>query len=491
MNLRNSIAWVLAAVVACAVVADFVADQEGRPFWYDEVLTALLVESPSWEAMHRALESGAHHTPPGYFVVMQGWAAVFGDGTVSLRVPSLLCTLTGCWLLALVLRRQFGVWPGVLGACLGLTSSGVLLANLNEARPGAAWWLLQVAWLWVVTLPEPDRVGWLRWRVAGALLLAFSVPAVHYAGFVFTSLGAAALFGVALWNRAPGTARLALATCLGLAAFALTHADLAFVQQERNIYGDWIADPSPLGVASLYRAGSGLPWEVVVIAVAALVVGWGGLRGGALPRCVRLAPVVAVAVVWLAAPLVLVAVQAVGGPNLVYVRYTVPLDAAGAVVAAAVAAWALRVLARRGWARWAAVACLVVGALRVVLDPAVHAWAFRAYAVEELAAAGGTVFSTDVYMMYPLAWEVRDPSRTVLLARTDELAGRFRSVTPHVSSHAWTHPVPERRPGILVLTALRAQAFRPEAWVELNRFRVVGRGSTPDGIEVWRVEPLP
>lgn len=494
MAARLRLAWLMAAAVAAVIIADFALDQRERVFWFDEVLTGLLVQAPTGDDFRRSLASGAHHTPPAYFLALRAWCAVAGDSAQALRLPSLAATLAGSCLLVLVLRRAFGLWPAVLGACASLATSSVLLANLNEARPGAAWWLLQVAWLWVVTAPEAGAAGWFRGRVATALLLGFAVPAVHYAGFAFTAAGAAALCGVAVVWRAPGHARLGVATALGLALFAITHADLALVQQSRNIYGDWIAEPQWAGFAALYRRGMGPAWEVVALAALGAVAAWrtrsGRRRPATASGAVRGA-VLGVGIAWFAVPVVLWGVEAAGGPNLVYARYTVPLDVCGAILAAAAAAWALRALAGTGWARRAAVGCAAVLAARVLVDPTVHSWAFTAYAVDELAETGAVVYATDVYMMYPLAWSVRDPGRVVLLARTEELAGRFRDVTPLATAASWVRPLADRRPGLLVLTPIRAREFRPEAWVELNRLRVVARGATGDGTEVWRVEPLP
>lgn len=76
-------------------------------FWYDEVATLSLVRDPSLAHMVGAIARGAENNPPLYTVLLRGWARLFGNGALPLR---LLSALFFCGALAAVWRTLRAVY---------------------------------------------------------------------------------------------------------------------------------------------------------------------------------------------------------------------------------------------------------------------------------------------------------------------------------------------------------------------------------------------
>ena len=65
------------------------------PLWYDEVFSASLARLPV-DRLILATTGDVH--PPGYYLLLRGWATLFGYSELSLRVPSMLAGLCLIWL---------------------------------------------------------------------------------------------------------------------------------------------------------------------------------------------------------------------------------------------------------------------------------------------------------------------------------------------------------------------------------------------------------
>ena len=75
-------------LAAVALVFASVIDATVRYFWVDEILTATLVGDPSLPHMLRALADQVDTSPPLYYLLGWGWARVFGNEAMSLRILS-------------------------------------------------------------------------------------------------------------------------------------------------------------------------------------------------------------------------------------------------------------------------------------------------------------------------------------------------------------------------------------------------------------------
>lgn len=480
--------WIPAALVLLLAL-DFVRDQPAKPIVFDEALTALLASSPTWEDFGRSLTSGAHHTPPAYFVALRGWIAAASDSTTALRLPSVALTALGTLLLAGALRPVFGLWPALLASVAFTSSSTMLLANANEARPYAAWWAAQAGWLLLVSRSCTRRTAGPA-MLGGVAALAFLAPAVQYAAFPFLVASCAGLLAQGVVARDGISVRLALASAVGAVVFTAAHLDLALTQKARNVYGAWIAEPSLLNARVLYADGLAVPWEGVALAGLGAVVGMAWRAPRTRPPTASPAPLVWVAVAWLAVPLGLALVREAGGPNLFYARYCLPLQAVGAGLTAALAARALRNLASIRTARTAAWACVAASLLRLALNDTAPAYSQRADDAAVFTQPGRRTYTTDPFFATVLAWHVRQPGQVVLLAATPERAAQWGALTPLLEAHPWHTFRPAVEPASLLVTQIQPSGFDPNTWVRVPGLRVARPDGPTPGADVWFLDPV-
>lgn len=179
--------WLLVVILALGVGvrAWQITD---RSLWFDEAFSWRLIQFPLPEMLAR---DAADVHPPLYYVVLKGWAVVFGSSLLSLRLFSVsqagLTILLGYLFTATAFRSR-GV--GLLAA-LALAISGFQIQFAWEARMytlGTTFCLLS-SWLLLKALrATPQRVGW--WLAYGVGVAAFAY--VHY--YAFFSIAAQALY---------------------------------------------------------------------------------------------------------------------------------------------------------------------------------------------------------------------------------------------------------------------------------------------------------
>lgn len=191
----------LAAIVLAGMALRFyqLAD---RSLWFDEAFSWRIIQFPYLELLHRI---GHDNHPPLYFILLEGWAAVFGESAFALRSLSVLfggLTILGAYLFAV---EAFGrdLWTGessgefrVRGRGIGLLSAALVAVSALqiryswEARMYALAAALTVFSSWALfrALRTPSRLR--RWLLYG--LLALMLAYTHYYG-LFT-LAAQAVF---------------------------------------------------------------------------------------------------------------------------------------------------------------------------------------------------------------------------------------------------------------------------------------------------------
>jgi len=70
--------------------------------WYDEAFTRLMLRLP-FTRMIQATAGDTH--PPGYYAILWVWSRLFGEGEISLRLPSVILSLVCLWLVWAVADR--------------------------------------------------------------------------------------------------------------------------------------------------------------------------------------------------------------------------------------------------------------------------------------------------------------------------------------------------------------------------------------------------
>jgi len=216
----------LAGVLVIGLVPRLYSLSE-RSLWFDEAFCWRLIQFPFFEMVERV---GRDNHPPLYFILLKGWAALFGDSAAALRSLSVLfgmTTIAGTYLFAaaafeldglertdlvpstLVPKLPFGNAPprnsvsrarvfGLFSAAL-VALSGLQIRYSWEMRMYALTAALAVfsSWALVRALQAPDnRKRWLLYACL-ALLLAYS----HYYG-LFTLASQGVFTALFLWRGA-------------------------------------------------------------------------------------------------------------------------------------------------------------------------------------------------------------------------------------------------------------------------------------------------
>lgn len=177
----------LLAVILAYVTATSLWEAGQRPFWFDEVFTAVLTRMPSFADVIVALRDSADTSGPGYYVIQRALAGVVTDPHVAYRLSSVLATpLVGLILYAFA-RRDLPAISGIVAVFVVLASQ-LYHGYSVEARPYA----LMVLGVCLSALAWQRADDW-RWRVALVLSVAGTSAVHYYAVFALVPLGAAEL----------------------------------------------------------------------------------------------------------------------------------------------------------------------------------------------------------------------------------------------------------------------------------------------------------
>ena len=146
--------------------------------WNDELYTWYFAQLPTLADVWDELSTGVEQIPPLYYVVTRASLALFGDGELALRVPSIIGFLLACTCLFVVVARRTNAWYGLVGALVPLASGAATYAW--EARPYA----LVVGFAAAAVLSHQLRADDVRPRLAaiGLAVVLAAATGVHYYG---------------------------------------------------------------------------------------------------------------------------------------------------------------------------------------------------------------------------------------------------------------------------------------------------------------------
>ncbi len=193
-----------------------------RHFWYDEILTQTLVSDPDFGHAMRGLAAGIETHPPTLYILLRAFTGlVGGPNEVTLRLFSLLATLTALAGLYLLLRQSFSPLAAFV-TLLAIWCHPVVVVQAFEARfytpllAGVVWYTY---FLLRVREADAGRV----WRVLVGVAAVY-VCTVHYFGIIALSLVTAGELLARRWAGVPwwkgltpaALGPLALLTCLPL-----------------------------------------------------------------------------------------------------------------------------------------------------------------------------------------------------------------------------------------------------------------------------------
>lgn len=326
---RDHAAALVTAVAAAIGLASSVVHLGRRPLWIDEALSL-----GATHQLGRTLRDTAG-TMGSYYVLLDGWTALFGTSRTALRSLSVVLAVAALVVVAAVARRLLGPAEAAATALLAAGLPG-LTRVAQDARAYALLLLVTAAiWLLVARAVTTGDRSWRPWLLVVPLVLVGELGQGLFL-LQLAGLGAAVLLHPDRWTW---VRRLAPAAVAGLAAL------LGLLALGADDVGDWIPDLSAEQLPPLLRHFVGgvawAAWTVGAVAVVGLsVLAHRAVRGGAEERW----PARALLAWALVPPAALVALSAVR-PSLLG-RYVLASQAAVAALVAVGAVALARALGR-------------------------------------------------------------------------------------------------------------------------------------------------
>lgn len=179
--------WILAAILLVGIVGRGY-QLEARSLWFDEAFSWRLVQFPWAELIERDILD-VH--PPLYYVLLKGWAVVFGSSVLALRSFSvLLAGVTIALVYGFTSYAFYSRRAGLIAALL-VAIAGFQIQAAWEARMYTLGTVLSVATTWLLLrLVREEKPVWVQVSGYGVAVALFAY--VHY--YALFSLAAQVFF---------------------------------------------------------------------------------------------------------------------------------------------------------------------------------------------------------------------------------------------------------------------------------------------------------
>ena len=161
--------------------------------WFDEAYTILLAKQPIGQLLSL---TGVDTHPPLFYILLKGWAGVFGWGELALRSLSVLCMVGALLIGGMLVRKMFGYRTAIVTVCI-LALSPLLLRYGFEIRMYAFASLVGVAATYCLysATKAASAVCW-RWLAGYGVLVAVGMYSLYYMAFLWI---AHVVWLVAMW----------------------------------------------------------------------------------------------------------------------------------------------------------------------------------------------------------------------------------------------------------------------------------------------------
>ena len=220
----------------------------------DEAALAANIADRNWSNLFGPLDI-TQVAPPGYLLLAKTSVVLFGESEYAFRFPSLLTSLMGLILFALLVRKIFDPVTAAIATALFATS-GHLIYYAWQCKPYATdVTAFIVIALSCITFMQHSGLTWIRviaYGLIGAVSLWFSYPAV----FVLAGIGGAHLVCQTQYKNWTQVRFIILAIAIWIIGFIilyLTH--LVPIQEHSQLMGRmqtyWTAGFMPLPPTSL------------------------------------------------------------------------------------------------------------------------------------------------------------------------------------------------------------------------------------------------
>ena len=171
----------IVALWLCVVAASMVGFSRQKPLWADEVIFRWIATLPSVRDIWHALALGLNTDPPLDHLLTHALTAIFGAGTLVVRLTSIggICVMLLC--LFLTLRKFVGPLYALLG--LALPFCTIIVDYGYEARPYALMYGCFALAIYCWVKAGEDGSHRIAWNVALGLSLAGALACHFYAVF--------------------------------------------------------------------------------------------------------------------------------------------------------------------------------------------------------------------------------------------------------------------------------------------------------------------
>ena len=203
---------VILIALICLAAAPRIQGALHYPFWFDEAVSYRMVSTFDIPDMIARTERDVH--PPGYYLFLKGWAAIFGDSVLALRASSVFLSLACMPLLFAITRRldepeSETVYAGLV-ACALYAVCPVLVVQAWSARMYPLAMLLILGSSYCLLRALEDKRWWAGYiclTSAGlythnVLFLSTAAQLLYLAtrkGRFLSSLGLGACIAVSYW----------------------------------------------------------------------------------------------------------------------------------------------------------------------------------------------------------------------------------------------------------------------------------------------------
>ncbi|MHB8961287.1 MAG: glycosyltransferase family 39 protein [Candidatus Limnocylindrales bacterium] len=279
MARRPGIVLLVVAVAGC--LAGLVAGVRSGPLWLDETLSVEIARVPLGSLVEALRVDGA---PPVYYLLLKGWMAVVGDGTVGVRILTVLMVPV-----ALLLAYRVGLRLGDVGAARGAVIALAVLPWTMRYGSETRMYLLVVVLVLALALAVESlhRSGSRRALAAVAALSGLLLLTNYWGFFLLAAVGLGFLLP-AVRGSVPAR-RVVLGLVLGGVLFLPWLP--VFLFQLAHTGAPW-ADPLEpvelLRTPRYWGGGSDVARGVFGVLVVALA-GWAAWRVGVARRLVLVA----------------------------------------------------------------------------------------------------------------------------------------------------------------------------------------------------------
>lgn len=270
--------WLFLLALTAGLLVSTVWQTRKEFLGHDELFTAILASTPSYDEMFNAIRHGGELNPPLYFTLEWLIARIAGGGDLAMRALSGISVTAAAWVLFFALRPLAGRRLGALGVMLILGLSRDVFMFMNTARYYG--WLFLLVSVGVALVLRLSAGGPVRRRELLALFLVNSAMVyTHLYGGFYSGMLLVAMFA-ADWLRGEIRWKIFLTW---LAAWATFLAWLpTTLQQIRSVtVGVW----TPPGYYTLGFFINELGLETPLALIILLIVFLGGLALISSQRC--------------------------------------------------------------------------------------------------------------------------------------------------------------------------------------------------------------